>query len=238
MIFKRDEDRKNVALFSVEGVLRRVADGVGGWRQWGVDPGVFAESLMRACDRLVSAGRFTPRKPAAILAAAYQELTQEKRHIIGSSTACVIALDRERGWLYAANIGDSGFRVVRNGAFIHRSQEQQHYFNTPFQLSLPPPGSRANILSDSPERADTTELKVEPGDVILLCSDGVLDNVPESLLLPQLASLVHTDPDPCLLQKTANSIALQARSLAFDSNFLSPFAMAARKNGIAANGED
>jgi hypothetical protein len=32
----------------------------------------------------------------------------------------------------------SGFLVVRCGEVVHRSQEQQHYFNTPFQLSLPP----------------------------------------------------------------------------------------------------
>lgn len=31
---------------------------------------------------------------------------------------------------------------------VHRSDEQQHYFNTPFQLSIAPPGAEGVVLSD------------------------------------------------------------------------------------------
>ena len=51
---------------------------------------------------------------------------------------------------------------------MHRSQEQQHYFNTPFQLSLPPTHLQSEVLSDRPESADSYEFSVEDGDVILL----------------------------------------------------------------------
>lgn len=54
--------------------------------------------------------------------------------ISGSSTACVVFLNRENSTLYTANIGDSGFMVVRRGRVVRRSEEQQHYFNTPFQV--------------------------------------------------------------------------------------------------------
>lgn len=57
-------------------------------------------------------------------------------------------LDRSESIMRAANIGDSGFMVVRGGRVVHRSHEQQHYFNTPYQLSLPPPGHDRNVLSD------------------------------------------------------------------------------------------
>lgn len=57
-------------------------------------------------------------------------------------------LNRETSVMYTANIGDSGYMVIRKGQIVHRSQEQQHYFNTPFQLSLPPPGHGANVHSD------------------------------------------------------------------------------------------
>lgn len=67
---------------------------------------------------------------------------------LGSSTACVIVLNKETSSIYAANIGDSGFVVVRRGEVVHRSSEQQHYFNTPFQLSLPPPGHSDMVLRD------------------------------------------------------------------------------------------
>ena len=72
--------------------------------------------------------------------------------------------------LYTANIGDSGFLVLRHGEVVHRSQEQQHYFNTPFQLSLPPTALQSEVLSDRPEAADQHAFPVEDGDVILLVS--------------------------------------------------------------------
>lgn len=104
----------------------------------------------------------------------------------GSSTACVLILNRANSTVYTANIGDSGFIVVRKGEIVHRSEEQQHYFNTPFQLSLPPPGHGDNVLSDSPESADSLSFPVLNGDVILVATDGVFDNVPTNLLLDSL----------------------------------------------------
>ncbi|XP_047003031.1 protein phosphatase PTC7 homolog [Schistocerca americana] len=212
-----------------------VADGVGGWRHYGIDPGEFSSSLMRACERLVCNGRFAPSEPAALLASSYYELLEDKRPVLGSTTACVVVLNRETHMAYTANIGDSGFVVVRRGQVVHRSEEQQHYFNTPFQLSMPPPGHTGLVLSDRPEAADTSNFPVEDGDVILLATDGVFDNVPDQLLLAELCK-IQGESDPLKIQGVANSIALMARALAFDSNFLSPFAQNARHNGIEAIG--
>lgn len=66
----------------------------------------------------------------------------------GSSTACIVVLDRQSHRLHTANLGDSGFLVVREGEVVHRSDEQQHYFNTPFQLSIAPPEAEGAVLSD------------------------------------------------------------------------------------------
>lgn len=57
-------------------------------------------------------------------------------------------LNRETSTVHTANIGDSGFLVVRGGQVVHRSEEQTHYFNTPFQLSLAPPEHSGQVLSD------------------------------------------------------------------------------------------
>ena len=59
-----------------------------------------------------------------------------------------MVLDRHSHRLHTANLGDSGFLVVRGGEVVHRSDEQQHYFNTPFQLSIAPPGAEGVVLSD------------------------------------------------------------------------------------------
>ncbi|KAG5314905.1 PPTC7 phosphatase, partial [Pseudoatta argentina] len=212
-----------------------VADGVGGWRHYGIDPGEFSNFLMRTCERLVSMGRFTPTEPAGLLARSYYELLENKQPILGSSTACVIILNKETSSIYAANIGDSGFVVVRRGEVVHRSSEQQHYFNTPFQLSLPPPGHSDLVLRDSPESADTSSFGVEDGDVILLATDGVFDNVPDQLLVTEMRK-IEGERDPTKIQCVANTIAWMARRLAFDDAFMSPFAQNARENGIDAIG--
>lgn len=212
---------------------------------------------MRTCERLVQCASFNPKKPVSLLAYSYCELLEQKKPILGSSTACVLILNREDSRVYTANIGDSGFIVVRSGQIIHRSEEQQHYFNTPFQLSLPPPGHGDNVLSDRPESADQLSFPVLDGDVILVATDGVFDNVPTNLLLDTLKEVRRMDVsavcrfvivyvvllqcegerDAVKLQMTANAIALMARSLSFDSEFLSPFSVNARRNNIHATGE-
>lgn len=119
--------------------------------------------------------------------------------LAGSSTACVVVLQGEAGQLYSANIGDSGFLVVRDGSVVHRSQEQQHYFNTPFQLSLPPPGTNAQVLSDRSvsmvegEQGETIDVFFYAVFISLLCPairyfcirDSYLDNFPVGCLNSQ-----------------------------------------------------
>ncbi|EEB14038.1 5-azacytidine resistance protein azr1, putative [Pediculus humanus corporis] len=211
-----------------------VADGVGGWRQYGIDAGEFSSFLMQTCERLVTKGRFLPTDPADLLAKSYYELFETKQAVLGSSTACIVILNKENSMIYTANIGDSGFVIVRQGQVVHRSEEQLHYFNTPFQLSLPPPDYDV-VLNDRPESADQSNFPVEDGDVILVATDGVFDNVPDSILITELVKL-QGEKDPIKIQCVANTIAWMARNLAFDSSYMSPFAINARKNGIDVKG--
>ncbi|KAG8146026.1 putative Protein phosphatase PTC7-like protein [Naja naja] len=172
--------------------LLGVADGVGGWRDYGVDPSQFSGTLMRTCERLVKEGRFVPSHPVGILTTSYCELLQHKAPLLGSSTACIVVLDRSTRRLHTANLGDSGFLVVRGGRVVHRSDEQQHYFNTPFQLSIAPPEAEGVVFSDR----------------------GCPNSNYESI------------------QQTASSIAEQAHELAYDPNYMSPFAQFACDNGL------
>jgi len=212
-----------------------VADGVGGWRAYGVDPGLFSNNLMRNCERLVKTGFFISNQPKALLEQGFREMQENKQQFIGSSTACLMMLSHTDLKLYTTNIGDSGFLVVRRGEVVHRSHEQQHYFNTPFQLSLPPTELQSQVLADRPESADQYEFSVEDGDVILLATDGLFDNVPDKLLVAEMSSLQHCK-DEVKLQQCANTIALMARKLSKDPKFLSPFAVNALAAGIETEG--
>ncbi|KAL5016439.1 hypothetical protein ScPMuIL_006028 [Solemya velum] len=211
-----------------------VADGVGGWRNYGIDPSAFPHALMKTCERMVKEGRIHPRSPANIIEASYDELLEQKIPLLGSSTACIVSLYREEQTIYTANLGDSGFLVVRSDEVVHRSQEQQHYFNTPYQLAVAPPQQEGLILSDSPDMADSTSFRVEEGDIILLGTDGLFDNVNEDMLLDYISKLKdHREEN---VQKTARNIAEKAQQLSFDPDYLSPFALSAIDSGIDIRG--
>lgn len=206
-----------------------VADGVGGWRRYGVDPSEFSSRLMKICFELVKTGDFEPKRPDQLLACAYEALSKPPRPV-GSSTACVLVVHQDT--LYSANLGDSGFLVIRKGGVVFRSREQQHYFNAPFQLSLPPVGSRyTGFIGDSPEKAELNSLNIESGDVIVLATDGLWDNVPEHIIVEQLSNVNVSD-----IQSACNALALTARRLAFDTRHLSPFAVKASQHGYDAFG--
>jgi protein phosphatase PTC7 len=51
--------------------------------------------------------------------------------IVGSSTVCILSFDHASGILTTANLGDSGYIIVRNGKVIDRSERQTHTFNIP-----------------------------------------------------------------------------------------------------------
>lgn len=222
-----------------------VADGVGGWRDIGVDPSKFSTNLMRTCKRVVEQGLTTEqgdqidhKTPIEILSASYQALLENKNpSLIGSSTACIIVFNRESNYLHTANLGDSGFVVVRENKIVHRSREQQHYFNSPFQMAILPnmsSGEPTHLFNDSPELAEVSSFELCEGDFIVIATDGLWDNLKESTVLieiSKLKSFLLKD-----LERTAQVLAKKAIELAFDPDYDSPFALAARRNGINISG--
>lgn len=71
----------SIIIFSSLGV----ADGVGGWRNYGIDAGEFSNFLMRTCERLVQSTTFNPHHPVELLAGSYYELLEHKKPILGRS---------------------------------------------------------------------------------------------------------------------------------------------------------
>ena len=63
-----------------------------------------------------------------------------------------------------------------------------HYFNAPFQLTLPPEGYQG-FIGDRADMADKEEMDVKKGDLILVATDGVWDNLSEQQVLDQLKAL-------------------------------------------------
>ncbi|ATY62268.1 5-azacytidine resistance azr1 [Cordyceps militaris] len=169
-----------------------VADGVGGWVDSGVDPADFSHGF---CDYMASAA-WEHQPPSSSPAGSSSTLTARKLMQLGydaicadgsvragGSTACV-AVASPDGHLDVANLGDSGFLQLRLNAVHSYSDPQTHAFNTPFQLSIVPPSVAARMaafggtqLCDLPRDADVTQHRLRHGDVLILATDGVLDNL-------------------------------------------------------------
>lgn len=71
-----------------------IADGVGSWHQFDVDPRVYAQRLMSAAQEFVlkrAAAKASPPSPLDVLVAAWETVTAEK--VVGSATAMILSLD-------------------------------------------------------------------------------------------------------------------------------------------------
>ncbi|KAM6594720.1 hypothetical protein CsatA_002423 [Cannabis sativa] len=142
-----------------------VADGVGGWDKNGIDSGKYARSLIVNSSTNVNNKLLSEIiDPKTII----REAFSKNSNLEGSSTMCVVT--HNNGMLRGANIGDSGFLVFREGKLIYKSPTQQKRFNCPFQLGN-------HKRSDGPECAVEMELGVKKGDVVVMGSDGLLDNL-------------------------------------------------------------
>ena len=171
-----------------------IADGVGGWATSGVDPAEFSHGFCHYMAQTTldwKHGRLTPRM---LMEIGYQNIIDDPTVPAGGSTAC-IGIAGPDGSLEMANLGDSGFLQVRLGAVQHYSNPQTHAFNTPYQLSIIPPRVIAQSaifggmpLVDLPEKAELSSGQLKHGDVLILATDGVWDNLNPSEVLNIVSS--------------------------------------------------
>lgn len=244
-----------------------IADGVGGWADRGVDPADFSHGL---CSRMAFSAFNWPATnprllPGKLMQSGYDLVLKDRRIRAGGSTACV-GCAYPSGRLQMANLGDSGFLLLRAGRVHHYSNPQTHAFNTPYQLSVVPPKilAQASVFGgapyiDTPSRADLSEDTLQDGDVLILATDGVWDNLNSQDLLslvgqtmmnvsawtwsgsegiiaseklPMLTHLVQAEsqePHQSLQALLASSIVSAAKTASLDPRRDGPFAKEVQK---------
>ncbi|KAL6052922.1 Protein phosphatase [Balamuthia mandrillaris] len=201
-----------------------VADGVGGWATHNIDPALFSRKLMeeahKAADIKVKQMLMESKerlhqeeakqhKSPLVTTDILDMALQKTKHITGSSTALVLLLDD--CVLNASYLGDSSFMVIRDSQIIHRSEEQQHYFNCPYQL-----GSDG----DSPRKAVETTLEMQEGDIIIVGTDGLFDNMFDK----QILDLVNQAKQKGMSEEAiAQLLAKNAQAIAKKPNVEVPF---------------
>lgn len=187
-----------------------VADGVGSWREYDIDPREFSRSLMEECQSILleaadgySSGLLQQMQvipPALLMAQAYDRV--KARNIIGSCTACIALFDSVRHQFHFSNLGDSGLILLRHidsdvAGSLKRdrntprperksdlqisfvSQQQLRSFNHPYQLGWT--GEELDEYEStsfkSAKASCNTSLHVRRGDIIIMATDGLFDNV-------------------------------------------------------------
>jgi len=173
-----------------------VADGVGGWTESRVDPADFSHGLCTYMAQSALSWKQPPStlRPKNLLQSGYDAIVADPSIKAGGSTASVgIALPD--GKVELANLGDSGSVLLRRAAVHTYSTPQTHGFNTPYQLSIIPPRMRAQanifggaFLEDFPRDASVTNLTMQHGDVLMLATDGVFDNLNNQDILKTVTS--------------------------------------------------
>ncbi|CAE7291785.1 unnamed protein product, partial [Symbiodinium pilosum] len=180
-----------------------VADGVGEWRsEWGIDAREFTDELMEGCKSYLQNSEHRVNGPLSRHAQAAMHEGHSTTRSFGSSTALVAVLGR-RNQLGVANLGDSGLCLLRREEvcqgmrMVFRTTAQQTGFNCPRQMGhIPGAQDYAALLARGKDRlvdclkkqptaqkwdeakdAQLNDVPVQHGDLVIVCSDGVFDNL-------------------------------------------------------------
>lgn len=162
-----------------------VADGVGGWASYGIDPGDYARKIMQtvgeAAEDSVTSG--VPPDALELIKAAYKNVKVQ-----GSSTILTVVV-RPDSTLDIRNLGDSGMQIWRHTeplsliasknlrleeaaklwSLEFETKEQCHDFNMPYQLMY--------MGEDRPSDSQPYKFQPNAGDVVILATDGIWDNL-------------------------------------------------------------
>ncbi|EPZ34279.1 hypothetical protein O9G_002999 [Rozella allomycis CSF55] len=160
-----------------------------------------------------------------ILQKAYTNLPASTQ---GSATDCTLQFTQ---------LGDTVFRVIRDGRFIIKSCDMQHSFNYPYQL--------ASTAGDKPQDAVEYSLQARCGDIIVMGSDGLFDNIFDDRILEIVNQVGDKNSgkdytsEEMLKQKTmviCDALGNMARDISMDVNANTPFSEKALHEGIPYHG--
>jgi len=148
----------------------------------------------------------------------------------GSATACIlrVASTSDGSCLLAANLGDSGFKLIRNKQVMFASAAQEYQFNMPYQF-----GHRTH-LPESSEAADAAlmEVGLRAGDVIVLGTDGLFDNLFAADIVATAADLAAAaQVGEGEVARTAEALASEARRRAESDSLPTPWAAELEQHG-------
>ncbi|XP_020687210.1 probable protein phosphatase 2C 71 isoform X1 [Dendrobium catenatum] len=190
-----------------------VADGVGQWSQEGINAGLYARELMDNCEKFLSeCNGISEYTPSLVLIQSASKAISP-----GSSTVLIGFFDGQA--LHVANIGDSGFIVIRDAHVFKRSSPMLYGFNFPMQIES----------GDNPSKyIETYKVGLDEEDVIVTATDGLFDNLYEKEIADIVSQSLQANLKPAVI---AQILALRAQEVGRSATSRSPFADAANAAG-------
>lgn len=202
--------------------LLAVADGVGSWSTYNVDPKIFVTELMDTIKHFYrtinhignqhdhQGNLLLKNTVISSMNSVKEKSNTRKELLVGSCTLAVLSLNLRTLHLNSYLIGDVGFVIIRNAKILYKSQDQMKGFNFPYQLGL-------DNTADSPTDGILKYFKLQPKDIIVIGSDGLFDNVFDRKILKIVNSqtrIIDRIPNKEIYSRVARSIAkiLSARA--------------------------
>jgi len=194
-----------------------VADGVGSWSQYRIDPGIYAKQLMMNTAR--ASVEISKKGAKELSAAELLDIGHSKTKLKGSTTTTVACL--KGNTLSAATIGDTAFVLLRNGKIYFKSPTQEFEFDTPYQLADCDISEGFGEFSEPDDALLYTVRDIKPGDVLVMASDGLFDNLHdyeiEQIVAEKLQQGYGADG-------ISRELIERARAHSLDPNYISPWA--------------
>jgi protein phosphatase len=204
--------RRNEDAFVVEPPLFAVADGMGGAQAGEVASGLAAAAFreFRAADDLVPEERV-----AAIIREANRRIYERARadaDVSGMGTTITAALVAGRR-IYIGHVGDSRAYLMRDDSLEQLTEDHSLVADLMRSGRLTPQEAEAHpqrsvitrALGTDPEvDVDVQSLEAKPGDVVLLCSDGLTTMVDDEEILSVVRASAGLEAAARALVKAAN----------------------------------
>ena len=237
-----------------EKIYLGVADGVSGSKKNGGDPALFAQTLMLKAMEASDEHHFYEDEVCSnIVNEAYDELVQDflSRETVpfGSSTACIALIDTSNGKIKFVNVGDSGVLILRPSSdekkdykIIFQTKALQYRFNCPYQLAFYSNHEEHNPTDESDTEASYEETKkgffLKSGDIVLLATDGILDNLFTAEIEEVVNSTFGINESPYKISnQIAKNLSFKALEASRDKTRSCPFNVAQlEQTGKSRNG--
>lgn len=141
-----------------------VADGVGGYKRHGIDPGDYPKKIKDNCKIAINEKKVTGL--LKIVESAYK-----KTKVDGGTTLCLAKI--KQNILETYNLGDSGLILIRNKKIIFRTKTLLSEYNYPFQLGR----IRNKPKNNRPKDGAVQKTKIKSNDILIMATDGLFDNL-------------------------------------------------------------